>query len=104
MNGAREIQITGSVPACFTSFSEKLVEISFTPGRLRILTRTSCSGMGPNTRVVYFESPANPNMRLVEIEKAAAIAHQGGAIKAAPVLAGDALPQLLAILINSSLR
>jgi methionine-gamma-lyase len=35
--------------------------------------------MGPNTRVVYFESPANPNMRLVDIEAVAAIAHQGGA-------------------------
>ena len=35
--------------------------------------------MGPKTRVVYFESPANPNMRLVDIEAVAAIAHQGGA-------------------------
>lgn len=37
------------------------------------------NAMGPNTRVVYFESPANPNMRLVDIEAVAAIAHQGGA-------------------------
>lgn len=35
--------------------------------------------MGPKTRVVYFESPANPNMRLVDIEAVCAIAHQGGA-------------------------
>lgn len=35
--------------------------------------------MGPKTRVVYFESPANPNMRLVDIEVVCAIAHQGGA-------------------------
>ena len=35
--------------------------------------------MGPQTRVVYFESPANPNMRLVDIEAVSAIAHQGGA-------------------------
>ena len=35
--------------------------------------------MGPKTRVVYFETPANPNMRLVDIEAVAAIAHQGGA-------------------------
>lgn len=35
--------------------------------------------MSANTRVVYFESPANPNMRLVDIEAVAAIAHQGGA-------------------------
>ena len=35
--------------------------------------------MGPKTRVVYFESPANPNMRLVDIAAVSAIAHQGGA-------------------------
>lgn len=35
--------------------------------------------IGPKTRVVYFESPANPNMRLVDIEAVSAIAHQGGA-------------------------
>jgi methionine-gamma-lyase len=35
--------------------------------------------MGPNTRVVYFESPANPNMRLVDIEAVSCIAHRGGA-------------------------
>ena len=35
--------------------------------------------MSPKTRVVYFESPANPNMRLVDIDAVAKIAHQGGA-------------------------
>ncbi len=35
--------------------------------------------MGPRTRVVYFESPANPNMRLVDIAAVAQIAHRGGA-------------------------
>jgi methionine-gamma-lyase len=35
--------------------------------------------MGPKTRVVYFESPANPNMRLVDIAAVSAVAHQGGA-------------------------
>jgi len=35
--------------------------------------------IGPKTRVVYFESPANPNMRLVDIAAVSAIAHQGGA-------------------------
>jgi methionine-gamma-lyase len=35
--------------------------------------------MGPKTRVVYFESPANPNMRLVDIAAVSSIAHQGGA-------------------------
>ncbi len=31
------------------------------------------------TRVVYFESPANPNMRLVDIAAVSALAHAGGA-------------------------
>lgn len=35
--------------------------------------------IGAKTRVVYFESPANPNMRLVDIEAVSHIAHQGGA-------------------------
>ncbi len=34
--------------------------------------------IGPKTRVVYFETPANPNMRLVDIEAVAAIAHRAG--------------------------
>lgn len=32
------------------------------------------------TRVVYFETPANPNMRLVDIERVAEIAHSKGAV------------------------
>ncbi len=35
--------------------------------------------MGPKTKVVYCETPANPNMRLVDIAAVAAIARQGGA-------------------------
>lgn len=35
--------------------------------------------IGPHTRVVYFESPANPNMRLVDIAAVSAIAHRAGA-------------------------
>ncbi len=35
--------------------------------------------IGPNTRVVYFETPANPNMRLVDIAAVSGIAHQAGA-------------------------
>ena len=31
------------------------------------------------TRVVYFETPANPNMRLVDTRAVAAIAHEAGA-------------------------
>jgi methionine-gamma-lyase len=35
--------------------------------------------MGANTKVVFLESPANPNMRLVDIAAVSAIAHAGGA-------------------------
>lgn len=37
------------------------------------------AAMGPKTRVVYCETPANPNMRLVDIAAVADIAHLGGA-------------------------
>ena len=37
------------------------------------------AAMGPKTRVVYFETPANPNMRLVDIAAVARVAHAGGA-------------------------
>jgi methionine-gamma-lyase len=35
--------------------------------------------IGPRTKVVYCETPANPNMRLVDIAAVAEIAHAGGA-------------------------
>lgn len=37
------------------------------------------AAMNARTRIVYFETPANPNMRLVDIAAVSAIAHQGGA-------------------------
>lgn len=37
------------------------------------------AAMSDRTRVVYFETPANPNMRLVDIAAVADIAHAGGA-------------------------
>jgi methionine-gamma-lyase len=36
--------------------------------------------IGPKTRVVYFETPANPNMRLVDIAAVSAIARAHGAL------------------------
>jgi methionine-gamma-lyase len=36
--------------------------------------------LGPRTRMVYFETPANPNMRLVDITAVAGIARRAGAI------------------------
>jgi methionine-gamma-lyase len=37
------------------------------------------AAISDKTRVVYFETPANPNMRLVDIAAASAIAHDAGA-------------------------
>lgn len=37
------------------------------------------AAMSNRTKVVYFETPANPNMRLVDIAEVSKIAHQGGA-------------------------
>ncbi|MGE3305044.1 MAG: methionine gamma-lyase [Rhizobiaceae bacterium] len=37
------------------------------------------AGMSDRTRIVYFETPANPNMRLVDIAAVSAIAREGGA-------------------------
>jgi methionine-gamma-lyase len=37
------------------------------------------AAMSGRTRIVYFETPANPNMRLVDIAAVAQIAHEGGA-------------------------
>lgn len=42
------------------------------------LTKLS-KAISSKTRVVYFETPANPNMRLVDIAKASEIAHLAGA-------------------------
>ncbi|HNA83692.1 MAG TPA: aminotransferase class I/II-fold pyridoxal phosphate-dependent enzyme, partial [Thiobacillaceae bacterium] len=38
------------------------------------------AAIGPATRVVYFETPANPNMRLADIAAIAAIARRHGAL------------------------
>lgn len=36
--------------------------------------------MRPNTRLVIAESPTNPNLKLIDLERVASIAHAGGAI------------------------
>lgn len=38
------------------------------------------AALSPRTRVVYFETPANPNMRLVDIAATSALAHEAGAL------------------------
>lgn len=38
------------------------------------------AAIGPRTRIVYFETPANPNMRLVDIAAVSAVAHRAGAM------------------------
>ena len=41
--------------------------------------RNLAAAMSSKTKVVYFETPANPNMRLVDIAAVSEIAHAGGA-------------------------
>ena len=54
-------------------FGVKVTHIDLTdPARLD-------AAIGPATRVVFFESPANPNMRLVDIAAVSAIARRHGA-------------------------
>ncbi|WP_409300369.1 methionine gamma-lyase [Pseudomonas sp. KCJK8993] len=51
-------------------FGVKVRHVDMTePGQLQ-------AAISPDTRVIYFESPANPNMQLVDIAAVAAIAHQ----------------------------
>jgi methionine-gamma-lyase len=38
------------------------------------------AAINDKTRIVYFETPANPNMRLVDIRETTRIAHQAGAL------------------------
>lgn len=42
-------------------------------------TAAVAAALGPQTRIVYFETPANPNMRLVDIAAVCAIARAHGA-------------------------
>ena len=43
-------------------------------------TETLAAALTANTRVVYFETPANPNMRLIDIAAVSAIAKRHGAL------------------------
>lgn len=56
-----------------TKFGVKISHVDMTdPENLRTV-------ISDKTRVVYFETPANPNMRLVDIERISDIAHEAGA-------------------------
>jgi len=56
-----------------SKFDVKVTHVDMTdPNNLR-------DAMGDKTKVVYFETPANPNMRLVDIKAIADIAHDSGA-------------------------
>ncbi len=50
--------------------------------RFADLTRSEVleAALTPNTRVVYYETPANPNMRLIDIAAVSAIARRHGAL------------------------
>jgi len=54
-------------------FGVRIRHVDFSdPGRV-------AEAIGPATRMVYFETPANPTMRLVDIAAVAAVAHAHGA-------------------------
>lgn len=56
-----------------TRFGVEISHVDMTdPEKLR-------SAISEKTRVVYFETPANPNMRLVDISRISDIAHEAGA-------------------------
>lgn len=56
-----------------TKFGVKVTYVDLTnPSNLE-------ESIGPQTRVVYFETPANPNMRIVDIDKCAKLAKKYGA-------------------------
>jgi methionine-gamma-lyase len=56
-----------------TKFGIKISHVDMTnPENLR-------AAISDKTRVVYFETPANPNMRLVDIERISEISHETGA-------------------------
>ena len=68
----------GGVTRMFTRVLEKLgLEFSFVdtrdPDRIH-------EAMGPNTRLVHVETPTNPLMRICDIQAAADVAHNGGAL------------------------
>ena len=68
----------GGVTRMFTKVLQKLgIEFSFVDTR-----DPSCiaEAMRANTKLVHVETPTNPMMRICDIEEAARIAHQGGAI------------------------
>lgn len=68
----------GGVIRMFSRVLEKLgLEFSFVDTRDPDAIR---SAIRPNTRLVHVETPTNPMMRLCDIEKAADIAHDAGAI------------------------
>ena len=68
----------GGVTRMFTRVLEKLgLEFSFVDTRDPVRIQEA---MRPNTRLVHVETPTNPLMRICDIQAAADIAHDGGAV------------------------
>lgn len=64
----------------FALFHHGLAEFGVTVRHIDMTdVNTVVAAMSKRTRVVYFETPANPNMRLVDIATVAAAAHAHGA-------------------------
>ena len=59
---------------CLAKFGVRITHLDLTE------PRNLEAAIGPQTKIVFFESPANPNMRLVDIPAISAIARRHGAL------------------------
>lgn len=76
-----EIIVDKTLYGCTFSFMQHgLVKFGVTVTHVDLTDVENLSkAISDKTRVVYFETPANPNMRLVDIAAVSKVAHQGGA-------------------------
>ena len=82
LNGGDEILVDTTLYGCTFSFLHHGISRFGVTVRHVDMTDPQAlrAALGPKSKVVYFETPANPNMRLVDIEAIAAIAHEAGAL------------------------
>lgn len=77
-----EILVDHTLYGCtFAFFQHGLARFGVTVRHVDMTEPTNvAAAIGPRTRLVYFETPANPNMRLVDVAAVAAIAKAQGAL------------------------
>lgn len=77
-----EIITDGTLYGCtFAFFRESLTKFGIQITHVDLTEKGALEkAISDKTKVVYFETPANPNMRIVDIEETARVAKQAGAI------------------------